>query len=160
MGTVTTLLMSVSTLHQSNSRLESLIHLPNSFFEPLSDKIDRELSDPENYEESELLPEKKAVDDLKRLIAEAEMLMQYRLTTGQIAPYHREISITWRSGNRMLRLTSFSDHRTPRLDFGTTPDGALGEYSFDPLATGSKLREKLDWLKAPATVHVGSLRNY
>lgn len=115
---------------------------PTSFL----DLIDEVCSDPTNLEENEQAPSAKAIKDIKRIINDAQSLSSREIIAGDIAPYFGEVSITWRNGGQMLRATSFPDSRQPRLDFGTTPEGALGEYGFEENATGESLAKKLSLL--------------
>ncbi len=112
----------------------------------LTDQIDQVCGEANNYETGEQPATAKAKDDLKRLIDNASTAYGSPLPIGDISPYFGEVSVTWRNEERMVRATSFSDNRSPRLDFGTTPDGALGEYEFDPETTGARLAERLVWL--------------
>lgn len=99
----------------------------------------------DNLEDGEQPPSQKAMDDLKTLIAGASQLRASAIIGGDVVPYFGELSITWRAGDRVLRATSFSDDRLPRLDFGITPVGSLGEYDFLS-ASPHTLVEKLAWL--------------
>jgi hypothetical protein len=108
-------------------------------------QIDLSLADEGNLEEGEQRPSQKAIDDMKTIINEASKNAAFRM--GDIASYFGEIGVTWRNNGRMLRLTTFSDDRHPRLDFGTTPIGTLGDYDFDVNATAARLLEKLAWLE-------------
>jgi hypothetical protein len=114
----------------------------------LLELIDAVCADQDSLEEGEQPPAKKAIADLKTIIVEAAARADTNIPVGDVAIFFGELSVTWRYGNRMLRATTFSDPRTPRLDFGTTPEGALGTYEFDTHATGAKLVEKLQWLRA------------
>ena len=115
----------------------------------LNDQIDQVCGDPDSYEADEQPATAKAKDDLKEVVNDASLAYGSPLPVGHIAPYFGEVSITWRNRERMVRITSFSDDRHPRLDFGATPEGALGDYQFDTQATGAKLAEKLTWLLSP-----------
>lgn len=114
----------------------------------LEEAIDTACSDPDNFEEEEVRPSPEAIGDLKRILNEASEIFGGDIPQGDVAPYFGEISVTWRHNNRMLRLTAFSDGREARLDFGTTPKGALGDYGFTPTATGDSLIQRLNWLLA------------
>lgn len=114
----------------------------------LEEKISAVCSDPDSFEEGEAPPSPTAISDLKRVLGDALVTFRGDIPQGDVAAYFGELSITWRQGSRMLRLTSFSDGRNPRLDFGTTPDGSLGDYQFNPEATGDNLSDKLNWLLA------------
>src|SRR5579864_2074215 len=83
----------------------------------IADLIDVVCADQDSYEVGEAHSTPKAIGDLKQLIIEASAVPEAAVTIGDIAPYFGELSITWRQGNRMLRATSFSDDRSPRLDF-------------------------------------------
>jgi hypothetical protein len=85
------------------------------------DELIDECLDPENLEENEAPPSAKAVGDLKDLISNAALAGGADLPIGDVAPYFGEISITWRNGHNMRRMTSLSDARTLRVDYGTTP---------------------------------------
>jgi len=111
----------------------------------MEDAIDAACADPDNYEEGEAHPSAHAVTEMKRVLREASGLFG-NIPNGSVAPYSGEISITWRRDNRMLRLTTFSDARPARLDYGTAPEGALGDYQFDTAATGEKLDLRLRWI--------------
>jgi len=117
--------------------------LPDLFVASLGGLIDEICADPRNFEPGEIAPNAKAIADIKSILAEVETAFGKSIYNGDITPYFGELSITWRRGDDMLRLTSFSDNRVPRIDFGTTPDGALGEYQFEPIATGESLAEHL-----------------
>jgi hypothetical protein len=116
----------------------------------LADAIERACADPDSYEADEPLTTPKAKRDLKALLEAAEEQMDEAMPLGDIAPYFGELSITWRHQDHMLRATSFSDDRTPRLDYGSTPHGELGQFNFQLNATGDQLRDRLQWLFANA----------
>jgi hypothetical protein len=111
----------------------------------LEEKIDAVFSDPENFEDGELPPVEAAVT-LKGILSEASAAASADIPDGDVNPYFGELSITWRRGDKMLRLTAFSNGRKARLDFGTTPERSLGAYEFNPAATGETLVDKLNWL--------------
>ncbi|MGA2714504.1 MAG: hypothetical protein ABSG41_15475 [Bryobacteraceae bacterium] len=118
----------------------------------LEEKIDAACSDPDNFEDDEIQPSPRAISELKRVLREASDIFNGDIPQGDVAPYFGEISVTWRRDNRMLRLTAFSDGRDPRLDFGTTPVGTLGDYQFYPVATGENLIDRLNWVLATRAV--------
>jgi hypothetical protein len=111
------------------------------------EQIDAVCEDAESYEPGEERTAPIAISSLKALLYEAEQILGREIALGDIAPYFGELSITWRHDNRMLRLTSFSDERHSRLDFGSAPANALGNYDFDAAVTGGKLADKLSWLR-------------
>ncbi len=115
-------------------------------------RVDAVCSDPENFEEGEPRPSPKALADIKRILNEAYGPYDSDIPHGDIAPYFGEISITWRNESRMLRLTAFSDHREPRIDFGTTPEGSLGSYDEITVVTGEHLTDQMNWLLAKRAV--------
>jgi len=108
------------------------------------DQIDLAVSDPDRLEEGEQAPSAKAVEEMKSIVRAVAANACFRM--GFIATYFGELSITWRNEGRMLRLTTFSDDRSPRLDFGTTPSGSLGDYQFLSNVTGDLLNEKIAWV--------------
>jgi hypothetical protein len=130
-----TFLVFVSGWRASKPRSRTLLQL-----------IDDICTDPTNLEDNEQPPSEKAISDLKKLIIDASVLRGKDIMLGDVAPYFGEVSVTWRNGNNMLRATSFPDARLPRLDFGTTPDGTLGEYDFLADATGALLSQRLSIL--------------
>ena len=105
-------------------------------------------SDPDNFEEGEPRPTEKATRDLKRIFNDAAEILGTDIAQGDITPYFGELSVTWRSSNRMLRLTAFSDARNARLDYGTTPPGSLGDFDAVLDATGQDLADRINWLLA------------
>ena len=109
-------------------------------------EIENVASDPENYESGEPLVGAKAREELISLVVSAAALNGEPLPMGVISPYYGEISITWRHGDKMIRATAFADDRSTRLDYGSTPDGTLGEYRFDANAGAPTLTERLRWL--------------
>jgi hypothetical protein len=114
----------------------------------LEETIDAVCADPDNFEEGEAHPSPTAISELKRILIDASDAFNGDIPPGNVAPYFGEVSVTWRCDNRMLRLTAFSDGRQPRLDFGTTPEGSLGDYEFYSTATGKNVSDRLNWLLA------------
>lgn len=112
----------------------------------LAQEIENVASDPKNYESGEPLEGAKAREELISLVVSAAALNGKPLPVGDISPYYGEISITWRNGDKMIRATAFADDRRTRLDYGSTPNGALGAYRFDNNASARTLTERLRWL--------------
>jgi hypothetical protein len=109
-------------------------------------QIDSVCRNLDNYEDGDTPLEPKPIDDLKAILREAEEFHDAPIRAGHIIPCFGELSITWHYLDRMLMITAFSDARGPRIDFGTTPSNAPGQYGSDSDATSAKLAEKLAWL--------------
>ena len=111
------------------------------------DLIESACLDAANREEGEQAPPAEVVAAIKTIIHGASAIRAVPI--GDIAPYFGEISVTWRNTSRskMLRLTALPNG-TARLDYGTTPDGALGVYQFDANASGQLLAERLNELES------------
>lgn len=129
-----------------DSTVETVITREAEGSRSMCERIDEVCADPDSYEEGEPRPNAKAIDNLKALLDDAASIMGADLNLGDIAPYFGEVSITWKCGEKMLRVAAFSDHRPPRMDFGSTPAGSLGSYEFDTNVTGEKLASKFRWL--------------
>src|ERR1017187_3094441 len=108
--------------------------------------IDSTCENPDSYEEGEPRTPPEVIERLKAILREATTITGEAVPPGDVYPYFGELSVTWRNGTKMLRLTSFSDRESSRLDFGSSSCGALANYEFDPQANGKALSEKLSLL--------------
>lgn len=108
-------------------------------------KIDGVVEDPENYEPGEPHPSTEAIETLKGILEQVER-GGAQLPKTDVSTYYGEVDATWRKDNRMLRLISYSDGRSPQLYFCTDQGEALTRgKTIDP-ATSEDLAEKLAWL--------------
>lgn len=114
------------------------------------EEIDAVCSDLSNYEEGDVLLGSKAIDELKALLRDAEIAHNAPIRAGHVIPCFGDLSIAWHFLERMLMITAFSDARSPRLDYGSTPPTAMGRYAADAAATGEKLADRLAWLYGDA----------
>ena len=123
--------------------------------ESIETRIDKICADPESFEEGEAAPNSKAMSELKQIVRSAES--EIVVPMGDVSPYYGELSVTWRNGRKMLRVTTFSGPERPRLDYGTTPEGTLGEYSAIQNADGTSLVDRLRWLSLPDTLETSGV---
>ncbi len=108
-------------------------------------EIDRAVDDAGAYEEGETQPSPEAVEAAKRLVLAAEQ-RGVKFPTTEVSVYYGEIDLTWKSGNRLLRLVVHSDARTPLLYFQTDTGEAFTRGQSAPAASGYQLAERLQWL--------------
>ncbi len=134
------------------SHQPSLSNAPSSVIELTDDgppdlirDIYDAISDPENYEEGEAMIEDEIVRQLGEMVNEAGANFG-QLPRADIAPYFGELSITWRLGQRVVRLTAYPNSLPSRIDYGSTSPGTRGDYDFDRPASGPILAERLRWL--------------
>jgi hypothetical protein len=102
------------------------------------------LADPDSFEDNEPKPTSGAIQVMNEIIRTADECF----VGGEVSMWYGELSITWRSDNRMLRLAVFSDGREPLLYFQTDHGEALTSgQSIQPANSGA-LQDKLQWLMA------------
>jgi len=107
----------------------------------------REIDSFEGTQAGEHAPSTYAINQARILIAGARTLVHHQPPVGDADFYYGELGVEWRTGNRILRLTSFSDSATPaRLDYGTMSIATPGEYNSDQVASPERLAELLDWV--------------
>jgi len=126
---------------------------PGRYYVPLPkensiDVLLREIETITDTQSGEHVPSMAAIKQSTALIQAAGQLIHSSPPAGEVDFYHNELGVEWRSGNRILRLTSFPAE-APRLDYGTMSTGTQGEYSSDNLATAELLAIRLDWLSEP-----------
>jgi hypothetical protein len=118
----------------------------------LFEEIDRVAGERDELEEGEPLPSREAVGVLKSLIAEASSYLVSRIPLAHVSTFHGELSVTWRNGDRMVRLASFSGPKQGcRMDYGSSGPDPLGKYSCTRNVTASGLAAELtDLFGGPA----------
>ena len=118
----------------------------------LFEEIDRVAGEKDELEEGEPSPSRETVESLKSLIADTSRYLANEIPPGHVATFYGELSITWRRGDRMVRLASFPHTgQGCRIDCGSSAPGPLGEYSATRNVTASRLAAELtDLFAAPA----------
>ena len=97
-------------------------------------------------DEDEAAPPPAVVEQAKRLVSEAVVLMNAPMMAGVVSTFFGEINVTWRSGAEVVRLACFLD-RPSILQYGDL-SLPLGSYRSDVNPTAQMLADKLDEIAA------------
>ena len=95
-------------------------------------------------DDDEPAPPRAVIGEFERLIRNAANLMMARMPEGQISAFFGELNITWRSGDRIVRLACFPNR--PNIVQTGSLSAPIGFYQSEANPTSEVLAEALDTL--------------
>lgn len=93
-------------------------------------------------DEDEVAPSVEVTERIVGLIRDASRLV--RIPYGQVSIFFGEANVTWRAGNKIVRLASFADR--PSLIQTGSLAAPLGSFQSEPSPTAERLAERLNYL--------------
>ena len=114
----------------------------------LIQKMESVAGDGEMYEVGEEKPSEHAKSAARNIIRDAWRVGDL-LIDGEVSTFYGELNITWRVGDRQVRLICFSEEeRPPAVYREQVNKGSLGDYELEPNVTSEVLAGRLNnWIR-------------
>ena len=104
--------------------------------------INNIVENPELRDDDEVVPPPVVVEEANNFVKKAAELMRKPMPPGSVSTFFGELNVTWRQGDRIVRLACFPD-RGAKLQYGDL-SLPMGSYSLDPNPTPEALATRLD----------------
>jgi hypothetical protein len=112
----------------------------------ITDHLSKLFNNAELREDGEPAPILQTKQSAETLLEGASELLGGAMPFGDPATYFGEISVSWHTGRRFLRLACFPEPRPPRLDFGSLDE--IGKTQTLINVNATNLADRLEWLQA------------